>query len=89
MTTITVIPYKKYVHKVTGRVLSKFSVLPGNRDDWELVTSGYTWEQVDHRGTVTEGLCRVPAKTIEEANAVALGIQKNIPNVHVNLMETV
>lgn len=87
MIKIKVIPYKKYVNKYNGRVLSKFSVLPGDRDDWELVTKGYTWEHTDHRGTVTEGLCRVPAKTIEEANEIALKFQAAIPNTEVELMK--
>ena len=77
----------KVVNKKTGMVISKFSVLPyGNNEDWDHVTEGYTWRIIDHRGTMREGMHRVPAKTVEEANQVALDYQKRIPNVEVTLL---
>ena len=68
MKTVKVIPYRKWVSP-EGRSFSLFSsyVPEGS----ERVTKGYTWEIVSSRGTLTVGLGRVPAKTIEEANAVA------------------
>lgn len=83
---VEVIPYMKRVNKNNGAVISKFSVIPyGSSDDWERVVSGYTWRHTDYRGTMTEGMHRVPAKTVEEANEFALEYQKRIPNVDVVL----
>ena len=72
MNTIQVIPYVCRRHKETGSKISKFSVLPyGSADDWETVSNGYTWGVTDRQGGYTEGLCRPPAATIEEAIEVA------------------
>lgn len=56
-----IIPYRFYEHKVSGRIASIYSSYPG--DDWELKERGYTW--VCDNGTT--GCCRVPAKTLQEA----------------------
>jgi len=85
MQTIEVIPHRVLKNSDTGQEISIFSALPpGN---WESVTKGYSWEKVDHRGSVTRGLCRRPVATIEEANQVALDFAEAIPNTQVILMD--
>lgn len=70
MKVIRVLPYTFWRHKISGRTASICGAHPAcsnaERDQWELVTEGYTWET--DQGTY--GLGRVPAKTLEEAEAV-------------------
>jgi hypothetical protein len=84
MNSIAVIPYTVYQSKVTGQKISKFSTYPdGNPNNWERIVSGFTWGITDSRGTYTEGLCRAPAKTADEANEIALKVAR--PNTEVTL----
>lgn len=86
MKTIEVVPHIVRRNVDTGREISIFSAYtPGN---WETVQNGYSWEKVDHQGSVTRGLCRRPVATIEEANQVALDFAEAIPNTKVILMDT-
>lgn len=76
MQTIQIIPFRSWVHSVTGAKASVYGSIPWtsaqDKDNWEIVTSGYTWEVVDTFGAATVGLCRVPAKTLSEAQDTAL-----------------
>ena len=68
--TIQVKPARHYRHKVLGTRVSIFS--SGiDYQNYELVTAGYTWGITDHTGSYTEGLGRVPAKTLQEAEETA------------------
>lgn len=72
MISIAVIPYMFYRNIHTGQKITKFSVFPdGNPNNWERVTAGWTWGITDSFGRYTEGACRVPATTPEEANQIA------------------
>lgn len=68
---VRVIPARRWQHK-DGRTASiggsiPWTGAPGNtKADWEMVTSGWTWE--NSNGTI--GLGRVPTKTREEAEEV-------------------
>jgi len=70
MKVIDVIESKVWKNKNNGRTASIYGCHPAvsdaDRSNWELVVVGWTWKCDD--GTV--GLCRVPAKTREEALAV-------------------
>jgi hypothetical protein len=74
MRVIKVIESKVWKHKVTGKNVSIYGASPwqgqADKEDWEMVTRGWTWEKLESNGTTTIGLCRVPAKTYEEAVAV-------------------
>lgn len=62
----TVIPARHLTHRASGKAISLFSVLPfGTREDWDVVTDGYTIEWPDG----TTGCGRPPFKTAEEAQA--------------------
>ena len=67
MRVIDVIESKRWHHKPTGRMVSIYGACPWFGDaekvEWEMINVGWTWRCDD--GTV--GLCRVPAKTKEEA----------------------
>jgi pyruvoyl-dependent arginine decarboxylase (PvlArgDC) len=64
---VEVIESKRWKNTKTGRIVSIYGACPWDSDsekqDWIMETVGYTW-RLDN-GTV--GLCRVPAKTKEEA----------------------
>lgn len=70
MRVLDVIESRVWHHKPTGRKASIHGSVPwtrpADRDDWEMVTQGWTWRMDD--GTV--GMCRFPAATREEAVAV-------------------
>lgn len=70
MKIIEIIESKVWNHKISGLNVSPYGATPwvteSDRDNWELVTRGYTWRLAN--GTV--GLGRVPAKTREEAEDV-------------------
>lgn len=70
MKIINVIESKVLVNKHTGLKVSPYGAVPWTNDaqknDWELITQGYTWELDNGR----IGLGIVPAKTYEEAIVV-------------------
>jgi hypothetical protein len=68
MNRYEVIPSKQWQHP-SGRKVSIYGALPywGDKGDWQIVQTGWTWR--DNR-TNTVGLCRVPAKTREEADTL-------------------
>jgi hypothetical protein len=77
MKTIQVVPARVRQNRLTGAKITMFSTLPyGSAEDWLVVEQGYTWEIVDFRGCLTVGMGRKPAKTIEEAEAQAVGAGK-------------
>lgn len=67
---VNIIKSRVWQH-VSGRQASLYGAAPwtseDDKDNWEIVERGYTWECVSHTGRVTIGACRVPAKTYEEA----------------------
>ena len=69
---VGVLPARHWRHKGDGRTASLYGSIPwsgarGNTEaDWEIVTSGWTWENAN--GTI--GLGRVPADTKEEAEEI-------------------
>jgi len=72
--TIRIRENRKWVNADTGAEASVYGAAPYWGSDpgaWGIVTTGYTWEHVSATGNVTVGLCRVPAKTYEEAVDVA------------------
>jgi len=89
MITLTVIKSRVRQNKITGKVQSIYGSCPPDPDNWEVVDRGFTWEMTDNNGVTTVGLGRKSAKTIVEANATAVAFQNAIPNVVVNLMESV
>lgn len=74
MNTIKVIRAKCWKH-ANGRQASIYGAAPWTSDaekaNWKLVENGWTWECTDFNGRVTVGMCRVPAKTREAADAEA------------------
>ena len=70
MDKITVIPSRRWEH-TNGATASIYGACPWTNDadapNWKIVTVGWTWQHPN--GTV--GLGRVPAKTREEAQALA------------------
>jgi hypothetical protein len=67
--SVEVVKHQQYRHKQTGQLASIFSAAMDN--NWALETHGFTWEVVSHAGSVSRGLGRKPASTLEEANAHA------------------
>lgn len=67
-----VIPSKRWCNAATGQTASIYGAVPytsnADKPNWAVETVGWTWRD-NVRGTV--GLCRVPAKTEAEAQAVA------------------
>lgn len=68
MKTIEVVPRRFYEHPTTGQTCSFYGNCPPG---YVTRTRGYTWRKIDARGSITVGLCRQPAKTREEADAIA------------------
>jgi hypothetical protein len=70
MRIVEVIEAKVLQNSKTGQRVSPYGAAPwqseSERAEWALVTTGYTW-QLDN-GRI--GLCRLPAKTREEAESV-------------------
>jgi len=69
MRKIKVIPRKFLFCPETGAEASFYGACPPG---YEVRTKGWTWEVTRHDGSVTVGLCRVPAKTKEEALEIAV-----------------
>lgn len=69
MRIVRVIPCRVLRQRETGRTASMYGAHPEphNADAWEIVQQGWTWECDD--GTI--GLCRVAARTHEEAQEFA------------------
>jgi hypothetical protein len=78
---VTVVPYTFWHNTETGRNASIFGALPwiGEQPkEWIEKTEGYTY-QVEHKdGSFTYGLGRRPAKTENEAIALAMSINAKI-----------
>ena len=68
MRVVAVVPARRWLH-TSGRTASLYGAVPwtgafgDTRADWRLEDVGFTWEMSN--GTI--GMCRVPAKTREEA----------------------
>lgn len=64
-----VVPHQVWCHKVTGKTASLFGAVPytgdHDKDDWELVTVGWTVKHPDG----TRGVGRFAMATQEEAQA--------------------
>lgn len=65
---VEVIPYSYLENPETGATASFWGACPPG---YVTRVKGYTWRCVKRDGTVTIGLCRRPADTVEEANAIA------------------
>ena len=72
MRTVTVIPNITAVDPSGAKYSPYGSILPGSKIE---KTSKYTWE-INSNGSITYGLGRQPAKTIEEAVEVAESLEK-------------
>ena len=72
MKTVTIIPKFTAVDTSGAKYSPHGSILPGSTIE---KTSLFTWE-LNHNGSITYGLGRQPAKTIEEAVEVARSLEK-------------
>jgi len=76
MRIVKVIPSKRWQHKITGKQASIYGAFPGtpnDRDSWEIVQVGWTW-QLDN-GTI--GLGGMLAKSESEALEIMAKFNNN------------
>lgn len=70
MRILEVIEARVWLNAINGRRVSPYGALPWvggpQPNEWALISEGWTWAMDNN----TIGMCRVPAKTREEAEAV-------------------
>lgn len=78
-----------WVNKVTGATVSPYGAVPytgeTEKANWHIVVRGYTWRD---NNTNTIGLCRVPAKTREEADQVCETLNRRWHGEHYDALSS-